>query len=73
MCDVCSGRIGWSLLWTGHTLRSSLACAAGEVLEEDEYQRRKDYYQRIGTRHYYFMNIGNGEVIDAGRKVCCWR
>ncbi|KAG2485616.1 hypothetical protein HYH03_015679 [Edaphochlamys debaryana] len=40
----------------------------GEVLEEDEYQRRKDYYMSVGQRHYYFMNIGNGEVIDAARK-----
>ena len=41
----------------------------GEVLEEDEYLRRKDFYQEVGQRHYYFMNIGNGEVIDACRKV----
>lgn len=39
------------------------------MLEEDEYQRRKDYYMSVGQRHYYFMNIGNGEVIDACRKV----
>jgi hypothetical protein len=24
---------------------------------------------QVGQRHYYFMNIGNGEVIDAARKV----
>ena len=41
----------------------------GEVLEEEEYMRRKIYYQNAGQRHYYFMNIGNGEVIDACRKV----
>lgn len=41
----------------------------GEVLEEEEYQKRKDFYLASGTRHYYFMNIGNGEVIDACRKV----
>ena len=41
----------------------------GEVLEEEEYMRRKVYYQHAGQRHYYFMNIGNGEVIDACRKV----
>ena len=41
----------------------------GEVLEEEEYVRRKVYYQHAGQRHYYFMNIGNGEVIDACRKV----
>ncbi|CAL8462433.1 g1966 [Coccomyxa elongata] len=40
----------------------------GEVLEEEEYLRRKDFYQESGQRHYYFMNIGNGEVIDAARK-----
>eukprot|EP00879_Flechtneria_rotunda_P011715 GHRR01012236.1.p1 GENE.GHRR01012236.1~~GHRR01012236.1.p1 ORF type:complete len:1545 (+),score=749.24 GHRR01012236.1:1019-5653(+) len=40
----------------------------GEVLEEDEYIRRKQYYIQTGQRHYYFMNIGNGEVIDACRK-----
>ena len=39
------------------------------MLEEDEYLRRKDFYQEVGQRHYYFMNIGNGEVIDACRKV----
>ena len=31
--------------------------------------RRKDFYHVAGQRHYYFMNIGNGEVIDAARKV----
>ena len=41
----------------------------GEVLEEEEYMRRKVYYQHAGQRHYYFMNIGNGEVIDACRKA----
>lgn len=41
----------------------------GEVLEEEEYVRRKDHYMRVGQRHYYFMNIGNGEVIDACRKA----
>lgn len=41
----------------------------GEVLEEEEYMRRKEYYIGIGQRHYYFMNVGNGEVIDACRKV----
>ncbi|KAF6266782.1 hypothetical protein COO60DRAFT_1265640 [Scenedesmus sp. NREL 46B-D3] len=40
----------------------------GEVLEEEEYIRRKQYYIQTGQRHYYFMNIGNGEVIDACRK-----
>ena len=42
---------------------------AKQVLEEEEYLRRKEYYQESGQRHYYFMNIGNGEVIDAARKV----
>jgi hypothetical protein len=40
-----------------------------QVLEEEEYLRRKDYYNGTGQRHYYFMNVGNGEVIDACRKV----
>ncbi|KAK9845360.1 hypothetical protein WJX81_004380 [Elliptochloris bilobata] len=40
----------------------------GEVLEEEEYVRRKEFYQESGQRHYYFMNVGNGEVIDACRK-----
>ncbi|CAD7699864.1 unnamed protein product [Ostreobium quekettii] len=39
----------------------------GEVLEEEEYERRKRYYAATGQRHYYFMNVGNGEVIDACR------
>ena len=39
------------------------------MLEEEEYLRRKMFYQDIGQRHYYFMNVGNGEVIDACRKV----
>lgn len=41
----------------------------GEVLEEEEYARRKEHYAAVGQRHYYFMNIGNGEVIDACRRV----
>lgn len=40
-----------------------------QVLEEEEYLRRKEYYNSTGQRHYYFMNVGNGEVIDACRKV----
>eukprot|EP00887_Chlorella_sp_A99_P003835 scaffold11.g3835.t1 len=30
-------------------------------------RRRKDYFIRMGQRHYYFMTVGNGEVIDASR------
>lgn len=30
---------------------------------------RKEFYIQTGQRHYYFMNVGNGEVIDACRKV----
>jgi hypothetical protein len=37
----------------------------GEVLDEEEYLRRKQYYHLVGQRHYYFMNIGNGEVCQA--------
>ena len=43
--------------------------ARPQVLEEEEYLRRKEYYNSTGQRHYYFMNVGNGEVIDACRKV----
>ena len=40
----------------------------GEVLDEEEYARRRAFYLAAGQRHYYFMNIGNGEVIDACRR-----
>lgn len=40
----------------------------GEVLDEEEYIRRKQFYEASHQRHYYFMNIGNGEVVDATRK-----
>jgi len=40
----------------------------GEVLEEAEYARRRAFYADAGQRHYYFMTLGNGEVIDACRK-----
>lgn len=40
----------------------------GEVLDEEEYLRRKQFYEASHQRHYYFMNIGNGEVVDATRK-----
>lgn len=40
-----------------------------QVLDEDEYLRRKDFYMEQNQRHYYFMNVGNGEYIDALRKV----
>ena len=39
------------------------------MLEEEEYLRRKGWYMATGQRHYYFMNVGNGEVIDACRKA----
>lgn len=45
----------------------SIACV--QVLEEEEYHRRKGYYLDSLQRHYYFMNVGNGEVVDACRKV----
>ena len=35
--------------------------------------RSQVYYQAKGQRHYYFMNVGNGEVIDACRKVTLLR
>ena len=40
-----------------------------QVLEEREYARRKRHYKEIGQRHYYFMSVGNGEVVDACVKV----
>ena len=46
-----------------------LSSATVQVLEEEEYHRRKGYYLDSLQRHYYFMNVGNGEVIDACRKV----
>lgn len=45
-----------------------------QVLADEEYARRKEFYLESGQRHYYFMTIGNGETIDACRKVtqlCC--
>ena len=42
----------------------------GEVLDEEEYLRRKDYYHSVGQRHYYFMNIGNGEVCATKFRFC---
>lgn len=41
----------------------------GEVLDEEEYLRRKEYYASVGQRHYYFMNIGNGEVRPPRRRL----
>lgn len=46
-----------------------MSSAIVQVLEEEEYHRRKGYYLDSLQRHYYFMNVGNGEVIDACRKV----
>ena len=40
-----------------------------QVLADEEYARRKEFYLESGQRHYYFMTIGNGETIDACRKV----
>ncbi|KDD74466.1 hypothetical protein H632_c1292p0, partial [Helicosporidium sp. ATCC 50920] len=40
----------------------------GEVLAEAEYRRRRIIYAARGQRHFYFMNCGNGEVIDASRR-----
>ena len=46
-----------------------MSSVTAQVLEEEEYHRRKGYYLDSLQRHYYFMNVGNGEVIDACRKV----
>lgn len=51
---------------------ASMPSANVQVLEEEEYHRRKGYYLDSLQRHYYFMNVGNGEVIDACRKVTPW-
>ncbi|CAG9465087.1 unnamed protein product [Pedinophyceae sp. YPF-701] len=40
----------------------------GEVIDEEGHERRRAAYLEQGQRHYYFMNIGNGEVIDACQK-----
>ena len=39
----------------------------GEIVDEAEYLRRRTFYAENGHKHYYFMQIGNGEVIDACR------
>lgn len=39
----------------------------GEIVDESEYHRRRNFYAENGHKHYYFMQIGNGEVIDACR------
>ena len=36
-----------------------------QVVHEREYDARKRRYLDEGQRHFYFMNVGNGEVIDA--------
>ena len=40
----------------------------GEVVSEDEYLRRKIKYQDSRRRHFYFMALSDGEVIDATRR-----
>jgi hypothetical protein len=58
----------------GHCHPGKACGGRPQVLEEEEYVRRKVFYQAAGQRHYYFMNVGNGEVIDACRMVrrhCC--
>ena len=40
----------------------------GEVVNEEEHNRRKVEYRKEGKRHFYFMSIANGEVIDATRR-----
>lgn len=47
------------LLWGWESLACTAACTAC----------RKEYFIETGQRHYYFMNVGNGEVIDASRRV----
>ena len=57
-------------LFAGEDLKAGqfLIEYVGEILEEDEYLRRKKFFTASGQRHFYFMNVGNGEVIDASRK-----
>ncbi|QDZ25746.1 histone methyltransferase [Chloropicon primus] len=40
----------------------------GEVIDEEEHARRKVEYREGGRRHFYFMSIANGELIDATKK-----
>ena len=58
----------WTVCSARHEGRAVCDSLCGEVLEEEEYIRRKEFYIATGQRHYYFMNVGNGEVIDACRK-----
>ena len=60
----------------GYGLRTNVALKkgdfvmeyVGEVLDQAVYDQRKKEYKISGSRHFYFMSIGPGEVIDATRK-----
>ncbi|KAK5214824.1 histone methyltransferase set2, partial [Exophiala xenobiotica] len=40
----------------------------GEIISEEEYNRRKTLYHEEGFEHYYFMFLQKGEYIDARKK-----
>ena len=64
-----AGRKGFGLFAKGDLPAGTFLIEyVGEVLEEEEYERRKHFYEMSHQRHYYFMNIGNGETVDATRK-----
>lgn len=41
----------------------------GEIIDDCEYTRRVKEYTNSGLKHTYFMNVGNGEYIDACQLV----
>lgn len=40
----------------------------GEVIDEQAYKLRKQKYAREGIKHFYFMMIQDGQIIDATKK-----
>ena len=40
----------------------------GEVIGEQQFQRRRQQYDRENIKHFYFMSLSKGEFVDATKK-----
>ncbi|XP_019853842.1 PREDICTED: histone-lysine N-methyltransferase SETD2-like isoform X2 [Amphimedon queenslandica] len=60
---------GWGLKATCDISRYSFVMEyCGEVCSLEEFERRRNIYEKESRRHYYFMSLKTDEILDATRK-----
>lgn len=64
-----AGKKGWGLRTNEEIQKGSFIMEyCGEVVDNNEFQRRTQIYHDDGISHYYFMTLKQNEIIDATQK-----